>query len=55
MICTDYAVKDGWVVDYLISQHSGYDEDHSRRLKNYPLSQKGGMGIFWSIDGYYQK
>lgn len=55
MICTDYVVQNGLVIDYLISQHSGYDENHSRRLRNYPLSLKEGTKIYWSIDGYYYK
>lgn len=52
IIVTDYVVRDGQVVDYLVSQHSGYDEDDEGRLKNYPLSQKVGTMIFWSILGY---
>lgn len=52
MIVTDYLVKDDQVIDYLVSQHSGYDEEDEGRLKNYPLSQKNGRKIFWSIMGY---
>lgn len=52
MIVTGYLVKEQRVVDYLVSQHSGYDEDDEGRLKNYPLSQKRGHQIFWSIMGY---
>lgn len=52
MIVTGYLVQGDWVIDYLVSQHSGYDEDSKGRLNNYPLSQKQGMKIFWSIMGY---
>lgn len=52
IICTGYVVRNGQVVDYLISQHSGYREDNSVRLRNYPLSQKKGRKIFWSIEGF---
>lgn len=52
MIVTGYLVKEEQVVDYLVSQHSGYDEDDEGRLKNYPLSQKRGHKLFWSIIGY---
>lgn len=55
MIVTGYVVQGEQVVDYLISQHSGYDEDNERRLKNYPLSQKQGTKKFWSIMGYVIK
>ena len=52
MIVTGYLVMEEQVVDYLVSQHSGYDEDDEGRLKNYPLSQKRGHKLFWSIIGY---
>lgn len=55
IICTGYIVRNGQVVDYLISQHSGYREDNSVRLKNYPLSRKKGNKIFWSIEGYNKR
>ena len=55
MIITGYVVEGDYVVDYLISQHSGYDEDDEGRLKNYPLSHKQGRMIFWSIMGYVRK
>lgn len=52
IIVTDYVVREGQVVDYLVSQHSGYDADDEGRQKNYPLSQKVGEKIYWSILGY---
>ncbi|HHX60542.1 MAG TPA: amidase domain-containing protein [Epulopiscium sp.] len=52
MIVTDYVVQGGQVMDYLVSQHSGYDEEDEGRLKNYPLSHKRGIKVFWSIMGY---
>ena len=55
MICTGYVVENGRVIDYLISQHSGHDIDNRRRLKNYPLSQKEGIKLFWSIEGYNKR
>lgn len=55
MICTGYVVQNGRVVDYLISQHSAYNIDNRRRLKNYPLSQKEGIKLFWSIEGYNKR
>ncbi len=55
VICTDYLIRRGRVVDYLFSQHSGYREDNSGRLKNYRLSRQKGSKIFWSIDGYNKK
>lgn len=55
MIVTGYLVKNGRVVDYLISQHSGYDEDDEGRLKNEPLSNKRGIRVYWSILGFITK
>lgn len=55
MVVTGYLVQEEQVIDYLVSQHSGYDENDERRLKNYPLSQKQGTKIFWSIMGYVTK
>lgn len=55
IICTGYLVRNGRVVDYLISQHSGYRDDNSGRLKNFPLSRKQGKKIFWSIEGYNKR
>ncbi len=52
MIVTGYLVQGDQVVDYLVSQHSGYDEDDEGRLRNYPLSDKQGIKIFWSVMGY---
>lgn len=45
VIVTDYVVRNGRVVDYLISQRT---ED----AINYPLSRKKGIKIFWSMLGY---
>ena len=52
MIVTGYLVQGEKVVDYLVSQHSGYDPDDEGRLKNFRLSQKEGKKLAWSIMGY---
>ena len=55
MIVTGYVTQEGRVIDYLISQHSGYDEDDIGRVKNFPLSKKVGSKLYWSILGYIQE
>ncbi len=52
MIVTGYLVEGDLVVDYLVCQHSGYDQEDEGKLRNYPLSHKKGGKILWSIMGY---